>query len=139
MDRFAEVYNEAWSENWGFVPYSKADLDAYAQDLQLVFDPHWFMVAETEEGETVAVAITVPDINQVLKRMNGRLLPLGWWHFLRRNKIIDRVRVGFLGVKPSFQHTGVGRAALRRALRHGRRVTRRRAARWAGSSRRTRT
>ena len=65
------------------------------------------MVAETEAGETVAVAITVPDFNQVLKRMNGRLLPLGWWHFVRRNKIMDRVRVGFLGVKPSFQHTGV--------------------------------
>ena len=58
----------------------------------------------------MAVAITVPDINQVLKKMNGRLLPLGWLHFLRRNKIIDRVRVGFLGVKPSFQHTGVAAA-----------------------------
>jgi GNAT superfamily N-acetyltransferase len=110
MDRFADVYNSAWSENWGFVPYSKADLDAYAQEMHLVFDSHWFMVAETAEGETVAVAITVPDINQVLKRMNGRLLPLGWWHFLRRGKIVDRVRVGFLGVKPEFQHTGVAAA-----------------------------
>ena len=46
MDAFAEVYNAAWSENWGFVPYSKEDLDAYAQELQLVFDKHWFMIAE---------------------------------------------------------------------------------------------
>jgi GNAT superfamily N-acetyltransferase len=107
MDRFADVFNSAWSENWGFTPYSKKDLDAYAQEMQLVFDPHWFMVAETQEGETVAVAITVPDINQVLARMNGRLLPFGWWHFLRRGRIIDRVRVGFLGVKPEYQHTGV--------------------------------
>ena len=52
--------------------------------MQLVFDQHWFMVAETAEGETAAVAITVPDINQVLAKMNGRLLPFGWWHFLRR-------------------------------------------------------
>jgi hypothetical protein len=107
MDRFAEVYNAAWSENWGFTPYSKKDLDAYALDMHLVFDPHWYMVAETAEGETAAVAITVPDVNQVLAKMNGRLLPLGWWHFLRKGKIIDRVRVGFLGVKPSYQHTGV--------------------------------
>jgi hypothetical protein len=107
MDRFADVYNSAWSENWGFSPYSKEDLDAYTQELHLVFDPNWFMVAETAEGETAAVAITVPDINQVLARMNGRLLPLGWWHFLRKRRIIDRVRVGFLGVKPQFQHTGV--------------------------------
>jgi hypothetical protein len=110
LDRFAEVYNAAWSENWGFAPYGKADLDQYAQEMQLIFDPHWFMVAETGEGETVAVAITAPDINQVLKRMNGRLLPFGWWHFLRRRRIIDRVRVGFLGVKPEFQHTGVAAA-----------------------------
>jgi GNAT superfamily N-acetyltransferase len=39
--------------------------------------------------------------------MRGRLLPLGWWHFLRKGRIIDRVRVGFLGVKPEYQHTGV--------------------------------
>jgi len=107
MDRFAEVYNSAWSENWGFSPYSKRDLDAYTAELQLVFDPHWFMVAETAEGETAAIAITVPDLNQVLARMNGRLLPLGWWQFVRRRRIMDRVRVGFLGVKPEFQHTGV--------------------------------
>ncbi|HEU4658834.1 MAG TPA: hypothetical protein VFR97_14995 [Capillimicrobium sp.] len=106
MDRFAEVYNSAWAENWDFVPYSKEDLDAYTQEMQLVFDKDWFMVSE-KDGETVAVAITVPDINQVLKRMKGRLLPFGWVHYLRRGTIIDRVRVGFLGVKPQFQHTGV--------------------------------
>ena len=110
MDRFAEVYNSAWAENWGFVPYSKEDLSYWTQELQLVFDKHWFMVAETAEGETVAVAITVPDMNQVLRRMNGKVLPFGWWHFLRRRRIVDRVRVGFLGVKPEFQQTGVAAA-----------------------------
>jgi hypothetical protein len=108
MDAFAEVYNSAWSKNWDFVPYSKKDLDAYAQELQLVFDKHWFMIAEREDtGEVVGMAITVPDVNQVLAKMNGRLLPLGWWRFLRKGRIIDRVRVGFLGVKPEYQHTGV--------------------------------
>jgi GNAT superfamily N-acetyltransferase len=108
MDAFAEVYNSAWSKNWDFVPYSKKDLDAYAQELQLVFDKHWFMIAEREDtGEVVGMAITVPDLNQVLARMKGRLLPLGWWQFLNKGRIIDRVRVGFLGVKPEYQHTGV--------------------------------
>jgi len=106
LDAFAEIYNQAWSRNWGFVPYSKKDLDHYAQELQLVFDRNWFMVAE-RAGETVGVAITVPDVNQVLKRMNGHLLPLGWWRFLRKGRAIDRVRVGFLGVKPEYQHAGV--------------------------------
>jgi hypothetical protein len=107
LDAFAEIYNEAWSRNWGFVPYGKEDLDTYAQELHLVFDRDWFMVAETAEGETVGVAITIPDINQVLARMNGRLLPLGWWHYLRRKRIVTRCRIGFLGVKPAYQHTGV--------------------------------
>ena len=106
VDRFAEIYNAAWARNWGFVPYSKADLDTFAIDMHLVFSREWFMVAE-RDGETIAVAITLPDINQVLKRMKGRLLPFGWWHFLNRNRIADRVRVGFLGVKPEHQHTGV--------------------------------
>jgi len=108
MQLFGETYNEAWKDNWGFVPYSEEDLKHYGQELQLVYDPNWFMVAEKiDTGESVGVAITVPDINQVLKRMGGRLLPFGWWHFLRRRRIMDRVRVGFLGVKPSYQHTGV--------------------------------
>jgi GNAT superfamily N-acetyltransferase len=108
LNVFGQTYNEAWKDNWGFVPYSSSDLDHYAQELQLVFDPHWFMVAEkVDTGESVGVAITVPDINQVLKRMRGRIMPFGWWHLLRRRKIMDRVRVGFLGVKPAYQHTGV--------------------------------
>jgi GNAT superfamily N-acetyltransferase len=108
LDGFAEVYNSAWAKNWDFVPFSKKDLDAYAQELQLVFDKHWAMIAEREsDGEVVGAALTFPDVNQVLAKMKGKLLPLGWWHFLNRGKIMDRVRVGYLGVKPEFQHTGV--------------------------------
>jgi GNAT superfamily N-acetyltransferase len=106
LDAFAEVYNSAWSENWDFVPYSKKDLDAYAQELHLVFDKHWFFIAERKDtGEVVGMAITVPDVNQALAKMKGRLLPFGWWHFLNKGRTIDRV--GFLGVKPEYQHTGV--------------------------------
>jgi GNAT superfamily N-acetyltransferase len=122
MDRFAEVYNEAWSQNWGFSPYSQDDLDHYAQELQLVFDKHWFMVAETADGETVAVAITVPDINQVLVKMGGRLLPFGWWHFLAGRRRIDRIRVFALGVKPAYQHLGVAAALYVRHLEVAARV-----------------
>jgi GNAT superfamily N-acetyltransferase len=108
MDTFAEIYNSAWSENWDFVPYTKKDLDAFTQEIHLAFDKHWCFIAEKEDtGEVVGMAMTFPDINQVLAKMNGRLLPLGWWHFLNKGRIMDRVRVGFLGVKPEYQHTGV--------------------------------
>jgi GNAT superfamily N-acetyltransferase len=106
LDEFVKVYNAAWSRNWGFVPFSKEELDGYALDLQLVFDRNWFMVAEND-SETVAMAITIPDVNQALKKMNGRLLPLGWFYYLNRKRYIDGTRIGFLGVLPEYQHTGV--------------------------------
>jgi hypothetical protein len=109
LDVFAEIYNRAWRRNFGFVPYDEADLDQYGHEMQLGFDKDWFMVAEVGD-EPVAIAITVPDLNQVLRTMHGRLLPLGWLRYLRRKKVIDRVRVGFLGVKPKFQHTGAAAA-----------------------------
>jgi GNAT superfamily N-acetyltransferase len=109
MDQFAEVYNAAWSHNWGFTPYTKADLDQYTMDMRLVFSKDWFMIAEIE-GRTVGMAITIPDPNQILAKMGGRLLPLGWWYYLRRGHIIDRLRVGFLGVLPEFEHTGIAAA-----------------------------
>jgi GNAT superfamily N-acetyltransferase len=107
MDEFAKVYNAAWANNWGFVPYTKEDLDELARTYQLVYSRDWFMVAEMD-GQTVAMAISVPDVNQVLKKMNGRLLPFGWWHYLNKNQIMDAVRVGFLGVIPEYEYTGVG-------------------------------
>ncbi len=109
MDEFAKVYNAAWSHNWGFVPYSKSDLDAYTIDMQLVYSRDWFMIAEIE-GQTVGMAITIPDVHQIYKLMQGRLLPLGWFHYLNRGRIIDRLRVGFLGVIPEYEHTGVAAA-----------------------------
>src|SRR3954454_10929133 len=99
LDVFGEIYNRAWRRNFGFVPYDDADLDQYALELQLAFDRDWMMVAEIG-GEPIAIAMTFPDLNQVLRRMKGRLLPFGWWHYLRRRHTVDRVRVGFLGVKP---------------------------------------
>ena len=109
IDEFAKVYSAAWSKNWAFSPYAKEDLADLWFTWQLVFDRNWFMVAENDQ-ETVAVAITIPDINQVYKKMQGRLLPLGWWHYLNRKRIIDRCRIGFLGELPEYQHTGVAAA-----------------------------
>jgi GNAT superfamily N-acetyltransferase len=109
LDAFADVYNQAWSKNWGFVPYAAAELDTMALEMQLVYAPGWFMVAE-HDGETVAMAFTIMNLNQVLKKMKGRLLPWGWWYLVNRGRIVDEVRVGFLGVKPAYQYTGVAAA-----------------------------
>jgi GNAT superfamily N-acetyltransferase len=114
IDRFMEIYNAAWERNWGFVPLTEAEVEHYAKELKPILDPNWAMVAETAEGETVGVALTLPDYNQVLKKLGGRLLPLGWLTALRERRKIDMVRVFALGVKPEYQHTGVAAALYKR-------------------------
>jgi GNAT superfamily N-acetyltransferase len=106
--RFLEVYNSSWERNWGFVPLTEEEVRHYAKDLKPVLDENWAMVAEHKDtGEVVGAALTLPDYNQVLARLDGRLLPFGWITALRAKKHINAVRVFALGVKPAYQHTGV--------------------------------
>jgi GNAT superfamily N-acetyltransferase len=108
VTRFLEVYNSAWERNWGFVPLNEEEVRHYAKDLKPVLDENWAMVAEKKDtGEVVGAALTLPDFNQVLAKLNGRLLPFGWITALRAKSKIDAVRVFALGVKPEYQHTGV--------------------------------
>jgi GNAT superfamily N-acetyltransferase len=107
--RFLGVYHSAWSRNWGFVPLTEAEVDEYARELRRVIDPAWAMLAE-RDGETVGAALALPDYNQVLAGLDGRLLPLGWLRALRERRRIDELRVFALGVVPEYQHTGVAAA-----------------------------
>jgi GNAT superfamily N-acetyltransferase len=106
VGRFLEVYNAAWERNWGFVPLTEDEVRHYAKDLKPVLDENWAFIAE-KDGEPVAAALTLPDYNQVLIHLNGRLLPFGWAKALWYRRRIDRVRVFALGAKPEWQHTGV--------------------------------
>jgi GNAT superfamily N-acetyltransferase len=103
---FMDVYNAAWEKNWAFVPLTDAELEAYAKEIKPILDENWAWIAE-KNGEVIGAALTIPDYNQILRRLNGRLLPVGWIQFLRARREIDSVRVFALGVKPEYQHTGV--------------------------------
>jgi GNAT superfamily N-acetyltransferase len=105
---FLEVYNAAWENNWGSVPLTAEEAHHYARDLEPVLDENWAMIAERKDtGEVVGAALTLPDFNQVLVHLNGRLFPFGWAKALYWRRKIDSVRVFALGVKPEYQHTGV--------------------------------
>ncbi|MDQ2621783.1 MAG: hypothetical protein M3Y45_01960 [Actinomycetota bacterium] len=118
MARFHEVYNEAWGDNWGFVPITEEEVEFHAKALKMVLDEDWAMIAEKADGEVVGAALTLPDINQVLAKMNGRVLPLGWLHYLRGRRKIDVVRILALGVKKAYQHTGVAAALYVRHMQN---------------------
>jgi GNAT superfamily N-acetyltransferase len=106
MRAFSDVYNEAWGSNWGFVPATDAEVEFHAKILKQVLDEDWAYIAE-KDGEPVGAALTLPDINQVLAKLNGRLLPFGWLRFLLGKGKIDQLRVFALGVKHDYRHSGV--------------------------------
>ena len=108
--RFHQVYNEAWGDNWGFVPLTDDEVKFHAKALRLILDEDWAMIAEKDDGTVVGAALTLPDVNQVLIGMKGRLLPFGWLKFLTGRKKIDTVRILALGVKKAWQQTGVAAA-----------------------------
>jgi GNAT superfamily N-acetyltransferase len=110
---FIDVYNEAWASNWGFVPLTDHELVHMAKELRPVLDEDFACVAETAAGEVVGVSLSLPDYNQVLAHLNGRLLPFGWLKALRARRRIDEIRVFALGVKTGYQHTGVAAALYR--------------------------
>jgi GNAT superfamily N-acetyltransferase len=121
IGRFLQVYNAAWERNWGFVPLTEEEVRHYAKDLRQILDENWAFIAE-KDGEPVGAALTLPDYNQVFRHMDGRLLPLGWAKFLWYKRKIDRVRVFALGVKPEYQHTGVGAKLYERHWEAGERT-----------------
>jgi hypothetical protein len=100
------IYEHAWRDNFGFVPPTEDEMRRLAHDLRPVIDPDLVLFVEVH-GQAVACAVAIPDVNQVLKRMHGRLWPLGFVHFLRRRVLIDNVRVLLLGVDPGVRLAGL--------------------------------
>ncbi len=109
VKRMLTVYNQAWANNWGFVPMDEAEFFHTAKNLRQIVDPELVFMAEYK-GEPVAFSIALPDINQALIHMDGTLFPLGMlkllWHTKIRNKI-DGLRLITMGVVPQFQKRGI--------------------------------
>lgn len=101
-----EIYNNAWEKNWGFIPMTPAEIGYMAKHLKPVIVPELCALAYIE-GEPVAFALALPDYNQVLRRLNGRLLPFGVFKFLWYRRKINAVRVITLGVKPEHRQKGI--------------------------------
>ncbi len=105
-DILKEIHTRAWERNWGNVPYSDAEMDHLASEMKLILNPELVIFAE-KDGQPIGLAVALPDINQVFKRFNGRLLPFGIFHLLRRKSIIDRARLVMLGVLPEYRNKGL--------------------------------
>jgi hypothetical protein len=97
-----EIFNDAWRENWGFVPFTDAELKHMAKGLKPLLDPKLTAIAE-HEGKPVAFGIMLPNLNEAIRDFNGKLLPFNWIRlFLRLKKGTASARVPLLGVRRSF-------------------------------------
>lgn len=97
-----EIFNDAWSENWGFVPFTDNELTHMAKGLKPLLDPRFTAIAEYE-GRPVAFSILLPNLNEAIRDFNGRLLPFNWLKLLFRLKRGTRTgRVPLMGVRRSF-------------------------------------
>lgn len=101
-----EIYNAAWERNWGFVPMTDAEINHLASQLRPVVNPELCAIAYVAD-EPAGFALALPDYNQVLRRLNGRLLPFGILKLLWYRRSIDAARTLTLGVKPQFRHKGL--------------------------------
>jgi len=113
MDRFDQeidvlwdIYNSAWETNWGFVPMGKKEFVFSARELKTVIDPRLCFIAEVN-GEPAGFSLSLPDVNQPLKSLKGKLFPFGWLKFILGKRKINRHRVITLGVKKQFQRLGI--------------------------------
>jgi len=109
VEGIKRIYNSAWSKNWGFIPMTDEEFDHLAKNLKQIVDPYMVFIAEVD-GKPGGFSLALPDFNQVLARLNGRLFPFGifklLWHTKIRNKI-DGVRIITMGVVPEFQKRGI--------------------------------
>jgi GNAT superfamily N-acetyltransferase len=106
VEKIKDVYNSAWERNWGFAPLTDAEIARLATDLKPIVDPRFALLAEVH-GEPIGFALALPDYNQALKHVHGRLFPFGIFKLLWYRRRIDGLRVFTLGLKPEYHRRGI--------------------------------
>lgn len=102
-----KIYNHAWDDNWGFVPFTKSEFEFLRNDLKMLVDEDFTYVAE-KDGKMIGFSLTLPDINEILiKNKRGKLFPFGIFRLLLGKKKTNWVRVLALGVLPEYRKMGI--------------------------------
>ena len=104
-----DIFNDAWAENWGFVPFTEAEFQELGKNLKFLLDDEYIQIAEVD-GEAAAFIIGMPNINEAIRDLGGKLFPFGWLKLLWRLKIRrpSSGRVPLMGVRQKFQRTRLG-------------------------------
>ena len=105
--KIQKIYNDAWEENWGFVPFTDAEFEYLKNDLKMLLDPKFAYIAE-KDGEAIGFGLTLPNINEVLiKNKRGKLFPFGIFRLLWGKNKTKYVRILALGVLEEYRKMGI--------------------------------
>ena len=109
--RVVDIFNDAWSQNDGFVPMTEEETDELATRIKMLLDERLVWFAEYK-GEAVAFIVTLPNINEAIRDLKGHMLPFGWAKLLWRLKVkgLKSARVPLMGVRRSLAGTVIGSA-----------------------------
>jgi GNAT superfamily N-acetyltransferase len=117
--RIREIYNQAWRNNWGFVPFTEREFEFMTHELKPILMPEFVWLAEVE-GKPVGFILCLPDINEALGKINGRLTTFGWpiglAKLLYYKSRIKRVRLVALGVLPQYRRNGIAEMLVLRTI-----------------------
>jgi hypothetical protein len=106
-----DIFNDAWSQNWGFTPWTNAEFQHLGKDLKMLVDEDLISFASVD-GEPAAFMVILPNINEAIRDLNGRLLPFGWLKLLWRLKVKypKTARVPLMGVRSRYHDSLLGAA-----------------------------
>ena len=120
LEQFGKVYNAAWDKNMGFVPMTQDEFNFMGKDMKMIADTDFCLAAE-HNGEIVGIALCLPDINQVLKKVKrGRLFPTGVFKLLFGRKKINALRILALGVIEPYRKMGIEACFYATIMKNGR-------------------
>ena len=106
LEKVKYIYNKAWAPNWGFIPMTEKEIDNIAKELKPLVEPSLVLFGEIDNN-LVGFVLVMLDYNYVLKKMNGRLFPLGFLKLFTEKKNIKWSRILTLGIIPEYQKRGL--------------------------------
>jgi GNAT superfamily N-acetyltransferase len=109
IKKIKKIYNLAWSKNWGAIPMTDEEFEHLARDLKRIVDPDLVFIAEVD-GEPAGFSMALPNINQLLIKLNGRLFPFGIFKllwFTKFHNVINGLRLLTMGVIHKYQKRGI--------------------------------
>ncbi len=118
LGRIKTIYNDAWHANWGFLPWTDELLEYMAPDFGKIIIPSLVLMAEIG-GEPAGFSLVIPNINEPIQRIRGRLFPFGWLHLLRNMKKSKGLRYVVMGVREKFRKRGLETVFYVETLRRG--------------------